>query len=178
METALESASVAQLLGEDSDVSIGEDEDCDCADQDGLSMENARRGEGGADSAVGWKGVCIDTKAGFSASCKIYESLQPHDDKMRVVMQGWLENERTACCRIEWKRRSRQRKKPLTSAVGPMRTYQSVQSESMDKVFFYCHVTAAPHHLGSVTVDDENVDYPTTLSWSSSTDSWIRLTRR
>ena len=50
-----------------------------------------RRGEGGADSAVGWKGVCIDTKAGFSASCKIYESLQPHDDKMRVVMQGWLE---------------------------------------------------------------------------------------
>ena len=40
METALESASVALLLREDSDVSIGEDEDCDCADQDGLSMEN------------------------------------------------------------------------------------------------------------------------------------------
>ena len=40
METALESASVALLLGEDSVVSIGEDEDCDCADQDGLSMEN------------------------------------------------------------------------------------------------------------------------------------------
>ena len=40
MKTALESASVAQLLGEDSDVSNGADEDCDCAVQDGLSMEN------------------------------------------------------------------------------------------------------------------------------------------
>ena len=40
MKTALESASVAQLLGENSHVSIGADEDCDCADQDGLSMEN------------------------------------------------------------------------------------------------------------------------------------------
>ena len=37
MKTALESASVAQLLGEDSDVSNGADEDYDCANQDGLS---------------------------------------------------------------------------------------------------------------------------------------------
>ena len=39
MKTALESASVEQLLGEDSDVSSGADEDCECADQDGLSMK-------------------------------------------------------------------------------------------------------------------------------------------
>ena len=39
MKTELESASVEQLLGEDSDVSSGADEDCECADQDGLSMK-------------------------------------------------------------------------------------------------------------------------------------------
>ena len=31
---------MAQLLGEDYDVSNDAEEDCDCADQDGLSMEN------------------------------------------------------------------------------------------------------------------------------------------
>ena len=39
MKTELESASVEQLLGEDSDVSNGADEDCECADQDGFSMK-------------------------------------------------------------------------------------------------------------------------------------------
>ena len=40
IKTALESASVTQILGGDSDVYIGADEDFDCADQDGLYMEN------------------------------------------------------------------------------------------------------------------------------------------
>uniref|UniRef100_M4BYR1 Uncharacterized protein n=1 Tax=Hyaloperonospora arabidopsidis (strain Emoy2) TaxID=559515 RepID=M4BYR1_HYAAE len=72
MKTALESASVAQLLGEDSDVSNGADEDCDCADQDGLSMENEVSVARSTRSQVGKELVSCDqqgtvakTRSGF-----------------------------------------------------------------------------------------------------------------
>ena len=40
MKTELASASVAQLIGDDSSVYIGADEDCGSAEQDGLTIEN------------------------------------------------------------------------------------------------------------------------------------------
>ena len=72
MKTALESASVAQLLGEDSDVSNGTDEDCDCAVQDGLSMENvvsvarSTRSQAGKELvSCDQKGTVAKTRSGF-----------------------------------------------------------------------------------------------------------------
>ena len=72
MKTALESASVAQLLGEDSDVSNGANEDCDCAVQDGLSMDNVVSVARSTRSQVGKELVSCDqqgnvakTRSGF-----------------------------------------------------------------------------------------------------------------
>ena len=50
----------------------------------GLKSMKTRVRSGGVGGAVGWKGTCIDT------SCNPDVSLQPRDDEMGVVMQGWL----------------------------------------------------------------------------------------
>ena len=51
---------MAQLLGEDYDVSNDAEEDCDCADQDGLSMENVVSLARSTRSQVGKKLVSCD----------------------------------------------------------------------------------------------------------------------
>uniref|UniRef100_M4BXL4 PH domain-containing protein n=1 Tax=Hyaloperonospora arabidopsidis (strain Emoy2) TaxID=559515 RepID=M4BXL4_HYAAE len=106
MKTALESPIAEQLLEENSDVSIGADDD---DDRDGLSMANVVsvaqstrswkkvlsqatkldvglktvKTRVGEDGAVGWKGT--------KARCNEV-SLQPREkEKTGVVMQGWLE---------------------------------------------------------------------------------------
>ena len=63
---------MAQLLGEDSDVYIGADEDCDCANQDGLSMEKLVSVARSTRSQVGKEIVSCDqqdtvarTRSGF-----------------------------------------------------------------------------------------------------------------